>query len=1079
MVFKRNCSIIAGLFLFLLILFSASLNLTANVNGAISITKLSQQNVTHLQLGDAIRRRVKSSERHFYQIKLEKNQYIKIVLEQYGIDLALSVPNTDIRFDRENGGSGIEELFFIAEESRDYLVCVFTEASSANGEYVIKIETIKTLTEQDTERDKINNYKLGTKYYRDAENEKDVVTKQNSFSAALDYYKKAENSYWQSVVLNKLGIVYLTSDSPNLEEAEKYFEKSKELKHSIGDVWGEAQVLSNLAITLSRSGKKQAAKEALEAAIPLHQQVNNRIGEAQALNSLGLIYQNMGKFDNAIEIFDNILNIPYEDNPDFLDAQAGAVESKARLLSRLGKHKEALDLHLANIPRRQIIGNKTNEAITYHNSGLEYLHLRDFDLAIKSFNRAKDLTKNIRLQAYSYDHLGVCYWFKENYKDALEHNDKALDIFSNKITDPVGKASALYHRGLIYFSMKDYQQALTKYKETLALEENTGSKNDTPATLYGIALAYQQLGDLEQAKNNIQRAINMVEFQLLTISPQDYRLSFFSKAEDYYKLYSELLMSAHNQDKSKRLDIEAFKMSELGRARNLLDLLIEKNINFHQDIDDALLEKERQLAKDLTEKLNKIQKKGTQEESKLEDDIKALKIKYSEIEKDIRKKNPEYTDLRYPEPLSLPNIQESILDEDTIILEYSLGEKHSYLWVIKKINSKVSKIEESITSYELPKRSVIEELAQQLYCDLTIETRRKKDEPDSIFEKRKNNKNYLKSSTKLGEMLLGHVAEQLGDKRLVIIPDGILQYIPFAALNIPSGGSQTENFAPLVDKHEIVYMPSVSAAGILRTDTKYTNRTPAPNLLAIFANPIFENNRSNNVPTRNTQTATAVLKSDPLSEYKPFGCPDKDELVSLYNGLQSLVGTEKELNTILSIASKKGKCLPKQQAEVSRDTVMDKALLSQYKIIHFATHAIINDERPDLSAIALSAFDEKGRKTEQFLRLSDIYKLNLPAELVILSACQTGIGPSIKGEGIVSFSRGFMHAGTKRIITSLWQLRDDSTPVFMEKFYKALLQDSLTPSKALQKAQKEMIKDYHPFKWAPFIIQGDWTGIIK
>ncbi len=152
--------------------------------------------------------------------------------------------------------------------------------------------------------------------------------------------------------------------------------------------------------------------------------------------------------------------------------------------------------------------------------------------------------------------------------------------------------------------------------------------------------------------------------------------------------------------------------------------------------------------------------------------------------------------------------------------------------------------------------------------------------------------------------------------------------------------------------------------------------------------------------------------------------------------------------------------------------------LSNYNIVHFATHGILNSEQPELSGIVLSLFDEQGKPQNGFLRLHEVFNLNLTADLVVLSACQTGLGKEIKGEGLVGLTRGFMYAGATRVLVSLWSVNDAATAEFMSKFYSFMLQDKLSPSSALNATQKYMqqhSKWSHPYYWAAFTLQGDWV----
>ena len=158
-------------------------------------------------------------------------------------------------------------------------------------------------------------------------------------------------------------------------------------------------------------------------------------------------------------------------------------------------------------------------------------------------------------------------------------------------------------------------------------------------------------------------------------------------------------------------------------------------------------------------------------------------------------------------------------------------------------------------------------------------------------------------------------------------------------------------------------------------------------------------------------------------------------------------------------------------------TLATSPRLNDYRILHFATHGLIKTTRPELSGLALSLVDRAGRSRDGFLRLNTIYNLRLSADLVVLSACQTALGKEVAGEGLVGLTRGFMHAGARRVIASLWQVSDPATAELMRQFYVGLLQRRLPAAAALRRAQLEMSRDPRwsaPYYWAGFVLQGDW-----
>jgi CHAT domain-containing protein len=414
----------------------------------------------------------------------------------------------------------------------------------------------------------------------------------------------------------------------------------------------------------------------------------------------------------------------------------------------------------------------------------------------------------------------------------------------------------------------------------------------------------------------------------------------------------------------------------------------------------------------------------------------------------------------------LEEIQQQVLDDDTLLLEYSLGEERSYLWAVSKTG---------ITSYELPKRAEIELAARGFYellntSGYSLETRKPTDNRGGIEVELAPASTEV--VTKLSQMLLGQVAGKLDKKRLLIVSDGALQYVPFAALPVPTQTS-TENKAssstsstPLLVNYEIVNLPSASTLAVLRQEQ--AGRKPAAKAVAVLADPVFgsDDERVNKVKgqadrqSRGENLALSALarsarESDVTFKRLPFTRQEAEEILSL---------------------------VPAAERKQAFDFAANRASatnpeLSQYRIVHFATHGILNSVHPELSGVVLSLLDEKGKSQNGFLRLHDVFNLNLPAELVVLSACETGLGEEVKGEGLVGLTRGFMYAGAPRVVVSLWSVSDRATSELMTKFYKGMLQKNLQPAAALRAAQIEMWQKTEwkaPYYWAAFVLQGEW-----
>jgi CHAT domain-containing protein len=417
-----------------------------------------------------------------------------------------------------------------------------------------------------------------------------------------------------------------------------------------------------------------------------------------------------------------------------------------------------------------------------------------------------------------------------------------------------------------------------------------------------------------------------------------------------------------------------------------------------------------------------------------------------------------------------------VLDPDTLLLEYSLGDNASHLFAVSQT---------SITSYRLPKRAEIEAAARRVR-DLLIAPQPQPGDTEAKYQARikEARVNYWPQAAELSRMLLGPVAPQLGRKRLAIVADGALQYIPFAALPEPSAGNDGGRNSvaepqPLFVEHEIVSLPSASTLATLRRET--AGRKPAEKSLAVLADPVFTDDDTRvtrNVGKAGAKEETRSADSDEIdvAKWQLVRSGQETGVIGAEGAFGRLINTRREAAAILALVPEQ----ERKQAldfEASRTTAL-KPELGEYRIVHIATHGMLNNVHPELSGLVLSLVDAAGQHQDGFLRLQDIYNLKLSAELVVLSACQTGLGKEIKGEGLIGLTRGFMYAGAPRVVASLWKVDDRATSELMKRFYQGMLgPEALRPAGALRQAQLSIWKQKQwrkPYYWAAFVLQGEW-----
>jgi CHAT domain-containing protein len=513
--------------------------------------------------------------------------------------------------------------------------------------------------------------------------------------------------------------------------------------------------------------------------------------------------------------------------------------------------------------------------------------------------------------------------------------------------------------------------------------------------------------------------------------------------------------------------------SERARARSLLETLAGAGVDIRRGVSPALLEQEQAITDELSLKASDWARlagiKSTEAPlAEANEKLAELSTRYVKIEEQIRAASPRYAEMLQPRPLSLTEIREQVVDNQTLLVEYHLGEERSYLWTVSAT---------AIESYELPKRAVIETAAREVYELLTARNRRVKFE--TVEERRariaKADADYHSAARALSQIVLSPVTGQLANKRLLIVSDGALQYVPFAALPAPGSPS----FAPLAATNEIVSLPSASTLAVLRREV--AKHQPAPRTIAVLADPVFseDDQRVRNSVARNkvsavNKTAGARRTLSTSREELQRSASDSGWDGEAMN-MARLPFTRKEAEAIAALVPQSSR---KEEldfaANLSNATSAD---LSQYRIVHFATHGFLDSRHPELSGIVLSLVDEKGQEQNGFLRAHEIYNLTLPAELVVLSGCRTGLGKDVRGEGLIGLTRAFMHAGAARVLVSLWDVNDEATAELITRFYTRLLgPDKVSPASALRAAQVSMAQDKRwsaPYFWAGFTLQGE------
>jgi CHAT domain-containing protein/tetratricopeptide (TPR) repeat protein len=901
----------------------------------------------------------------------------------------------------------------------------------------------------------------------------------DKLNEALPIWRAVGDRQSEAVTLNNIGMVYEA-----LGEMQKALDKHNEalpLRRAVGDRAGECATLGNIGNVYYALGEMQKALEKFNEALQLCREVGDRRQEAVILSNIGLVYRLLGETQKALEKYDEALPInravgDRRQEANILNNIGAAYRSMGEMQKALEKYDEALKL-------RRALGDRSGEAVALNNIGAVYQALGETQKALEKFNEALPLRRAVgdrSGEAYTLTNIGEVYRSLGETQKALEKYNEALPL-SRAVGDRREEAYTLTNIGEVYRSLGETQKALEKYNEALPLRRAVGDRSGEAITLLGIARVEQTRGALMQAQQIIEQVIGIVESLRAGIRARDLRASYFASRRDYYETYIDILMERHRQNHAAGFDATAFAVSEHARARSLLELLTESHVDVREGLDSSLVEREHSLQQLLNAKaaaqIALLNRRHTSEQAEAAaKEIASITAEYEDLREQIRARSPRYAALTQPQPLGLAEIQRQVLDPDTLLMEYSLGDEASYLFVVSQT---------SITSHRLPKRADIEAAASRVRELLTAPQPRLGDTEAKYQARIKEaGESYWTQAAELSRMLLGPVASQLGRKRLAIVADGALQYISFAALPAPSSGKDGGRNSgaepqPLFVEHEIVSLPSASTLATLRREK--AGRKQAKKSLAILADPVFTDD--------DTRVRRNVGKAGPQEKTRSADTDERDigflqmtrsgretGVIGAEGAFGRLLSTRREATAILAFVPERER-MQALDFEASRTTAL-RPELGEYRIVHFATHGMLNNIHPELSGIVLSLVDKEGHQQDGFLRLQDIYNLKLPAELVVLSACQTGLGKEVKGEGLIGLARGFMYAGAPRIVASLWKVDDRATSELMKRFYQGMLgPEALRPAGALRQAQMTIWKQKQwrePYYWAAFVLQGEW-----
>jgi CHAT domain-containing protein len=913
---------------------------------------------------------------------------------------------------------------------------------------------------------------------------------------ALDYFRQALPLWriqgnWADVIttLRYIGEFHLSLGQ--YQSSLYYYKEALELSQEKQYWTGQADVLQDIAKLYTAKGEYQQALEYHDQTLKLCQEKGDWEQEARVLNNIGNLYSTQGGFQQALNVYYEALNLLQENHRQNGQILYNTVLEIARAYHSMGDDRRAIYYYLQLLPgldiKEDIERIDNLEIIQFYAAVFKDMgdiySTKDYQQALDSYDlalRGARTSQDQIIEATVLNSIANLYSNQKNYRQALEYYSQELHI-SQALEDRSVEAIALEGIGNVYLEQGDDKQALDYYKRSLYAWQLANNPAYQFITLHKIASIYYKQEKFEEALAKLDAAINIIEGYRVKFTGDDLRTSYFASVQHIYQLKCDILMQLGR-------DVEAFDTNESARARTLLELLTESKTDIRKNVAPKLVEQEHDLITQQEAQynlLNTVQTESARRtiQTKLGEifrELETLKI-------EIRRTSPAYANLKYPTPLTATEIQQQVLDDDTLLLKYSLGEKQSYLWIVPK--------QGTIASYPLHNRKDIETAAKtfkNIISNLSCEP----NNPEPCVPLQ-----AIRDGKALTSLILPPAAAQqiAGKKRLLIVGDGELQLIPFAALPDPNAPDDPTippeaDYVPLVMAHEIINAPSASTIATLRQQMqqeRQANQRPAQKAIAIIADPVFgtDDDRfqaSHSLPSATQASAESAIESLPLSSQLDLSALESaqrsttntpfDSPVPLIPRLGKTEETAKQILKLVPDAAQKTAVFG---FDANQDWVTgDRSHLSQYRQILFATHGIFDGQNPARSGIVLSLVDQQGKPRDGYLRLNEIFNLNLAADLVVLSACKSGQGENIRGEGLVGITRGFMYAGAERIVASLWNIdAGDPTDNFLTAYFQKMLSqsDAIAPTAAFHETQKEMFQKYKdPYYWAAFTLQGEW-----
>lgn len=944
------------------------------------------------------------------------------------------------------------------------------------------------------------------------------------YEKALSHYKQAAelsrrigDRVGEGQTLNNMGLIY--KKTYRYETAIDYYNEALEIFREIGERLGESITLRNIGLVQLHLGRYDQALTCFQGALALTQEIGNYRWEAKNLANIGTVYKNLGQYTRALAYQKNALEMTQKIGDR--NEEGNALGNIGLLYDYMGRYDEALYYYQQAMEIAREIGDKRDEGTALNNIGIVYDMLNQYDRALTYCEQALFIKKEIgelQGQGQVLNSIGVVYRHLGQHDQELSYYQKSLAI-SKEIGDRVGETVGLGNIGMVYADLGKYETALSFQQQALTAAKELGDRFGEGEIYFSIGGVYRKSGQYEKAHQSFseslglckevgapeslwralaglggievrlkrygsavshyERSLDTIESMRSGLTEKEAKTSFMRNKLFVYDEFIELLQMLHGKFPEKGYDRKSFEIFERKQGRVFLEEMGKSGARNFAGLPETVRQKEN----DLENQLATVQADLVSEKSKLDKDRNAerigslegrraaLKAEKEKLEQEIKTEYPDYHALKYPQPVNLEGLQKEVLKPGEAMLLYGVMREQSCLWAVTKADYGLftvadgeATLQGKIDAFRKGPDSVIKAIQKGT-------TQAKLERTISRSQHRIN-----QAAQDLYQTLLPDRARKMiaGVKTLYVIPTGPLYGLPFEALVTQVDSSQTPRY--LVEDHAVIYLSSASLLKTIREAQQRRKETPPYPFLA-FAHPVYRDSaetdkRKESLQSKGIVTTNSLRNSAYL-----------DLMGGVFLELPETEIEAREIKAILKAPDGSGPLQLRQNASRSRVLALNQnGQLDDYRYVVFSCHGILPGEvnRIAQPALVLSNPDPQ-TNTEGYLTMADVFGIKLNADMVTLSACNTGRGKAEKGEGVRGLTRAFMYAGTPAISVTLWSVESQSARKLSTGLY-GNLQESKNRAEALRQIKLRLIKGEegelfrHPFFWAPMVIFGDKGG---